>query len=337
MKNKWSPGKTAATVLGAIGGVFLLLISLFASMDPLARNLQLFASALEGASGETEDDERYRVDAFDDQKHSGEEYSDDEGSGSKDSAQDDDWSYDEWSKEGENWWDDDDWWQDEEDPPANGSQPEDDGQYYEFHDAISPDLSYQVKLEQFADFAPESTNVMAGGEYPKVTCEDKDKEKRINKALYQEIEEVYDYIARSVQEIEEDQFFLFEVDSYVTYMDEDVLSIAYVEYGYLDDDMFESYVVSVNIDMESGLAMTNSQILHIDDDFSIDFRERTIEQNGDNDSLNYYTDQEITEMLNDDDYLIIFYTPLGMEVGFNYYFGWVTVTYTDYKDYMNPL
>ena len=38
-------------------------------------------------------------------------------------------------------------------------------------------------------------------------------------------------------------------------------------------------------------------------------------------------------MLNDDDSLIIFYTPLGMEVGFNYYYGWVTVTYKDYQKY----
>ena len=45
------------------------------------------------------------------------------------------------------------------------------------------------------------------------------------------------------------------------------------------------------------------------------------------------SDQEITYYLTDSDYLIIFYTPLGMEVGFNYYDGWVTVTYRDYEKY----
>ena len=108
------------------------------------------------------------------------------------------------------------------------------------------------------------------------------------------------------------------------------------EYAYLDDEMYESYVVSVNFDMESGMQMTNSQILDIDDEFSIDFRERNERQNGQTDGLEYYSDQDITEMLNDDDYLIIFYTPLGMEVGINYYFGWVTVTYTDYEKFSNP-
>lgn len=320
MKNKWGPGKITATVFGGIGAGILLIVSLFASMGQMARNIRLIDRVLFGADAIVEEDDRDLADALDDWK---------------DSAQEDD----EWSGEGDSRWDDDDWylWQDEEEPPEKGSQQEDNGQYYEFHDAIRKDLSYQVKLEKFADFADGSTNAMAGGEYAVVTCEDKDKEKRINKALYQEIDEVYDYVARTGQEIDDDQFFLFEVDSYVTYMDEDVLSVAYVEYGYLDDDTYESYVISVNLDMESGLAMTNSQILNIDDDFSIEFRERTIEQNGENDSLDYYTDQEITEMLNDDDYLIIFYTPLGIEVGFNYYYGWVTVTYTDYEGYMNPL
>ena len=131
--------------------------------------------------------------------------------------------------------------------------------------------------------------------------------------------------------------FVFDMESYVTYMEEDILSVIYVEYAYLDDQTYESYVVSVNIDMDSGMEMTNSQILEIDDEFSIDFRKRSEKQNGQSETMDYYTDQEITSMMNDDSTLIIFYTPLGMEVGFNYYYGWVTVTYPDYAKYQNPL
>ena len=118
-------------------------------------------------------------------------------------------------------------------------------------------------------------------------------------------------------------------------MDEDVLSIAYVEYGYLDGEFYESYVVSVNIDMESKMALTNSQILEINDQFSVDFRNRSERQNGEVSYLYNFTDQEITDLLNDDNSLIIFYTPLGMEVGFNYDYGygWVTVTYKDYAKF----
>ena len=210
-------------------------------------------------------------------------------------------------------------------------------QYYEFHNEISSALSYQIDIEEFAEFVEGSSNVMAGGNYPKVTCEDEIKEERVNNIIYREIASIFEHLEYVEQELDEETFFLYEVESYVTYMDEDILSVAYVEYGYLDDETFESYVISVNIDMESGFAMTNSQMLSIDDDFSIDFRERTERQNGTNEMLDYYSDQEITQLLNDEDSLIIFYTPLGMEVGFNFYYGWVTVTYPDYAKFANPL
>ena len=44
------------------------------------------------------------------------------------------------------------------------------------------------------------------------------------------------------------------------------------------------------------------------------------------------TDQEITALFNSPD-IIVFYTPKGMEIGFNYDEGWVTVTYEEYEQY----
>ena len=34
------------------------------------------------------------------------------------------------------------------------------------------------------------------------------------------------------------------------------------------------------------------------------------------------------------DDIIVFYTPNGMEIGFNYEEGWVTVTYEEYEKYL---
>ena len=85
--------------------------------------------------------------------------------------------------------------------------------------------------------------------------------------------------------------------------------------------------------METGMLMNNTHLLAVDDNFSVDFRKRCELQNGVIENLDYMSDQEITYYLTDSDYLIIFYTPLGMEVGFNYYDGWVTVTYRDYEKY----
>ena len=82
--------------------------------------------------------------------------------------------------------------------------------------------------------------------------------------------------------------------------------------------------------------MDNTGIIDVDDDFSIDFRKRSDTQNGTIDDLTMMTDQEITRYLSSKDSLIIFYTPQGMEIGFNYGNGdgWVTVTYKDYEEFL---
>ncbi len=144
---------------------------------------------------------------------------------------------------------------------------------------------------------------------------------------------VEEHIASSVDYLTGDEEYRFEGVGYVTYMSEKILSVIYVEYGYLNGSYLESYVVSYNVDMETGMLMNNTHLLAVDDNFSVDFRKRCELQNGVIENLDYMSDQEITYYLTDSDYLIIFYTPLGMEVGFNYYDGWVTVTYRDYEKY----
>lgn len=310
MKKTWTPGKIIATVFGSIGACVVLIVSLYASMRPLSASIKLMDKLFYDSQDE------HRETAGLDPETPQESTDPEQPDGSRaDNETPDEEAEDDWS---------------DEDSFAGD-------QYYEFHNEISKDLSYQVSMEEFSEFATTNPKVRTGGNYPKVICEDKKKEERVNNIIYREIESVFDHLEYVGQELDEETLFMFAVESYVTFMDEDTLSVAYVEYGYLDDETFESYVISVNVDMESGLAMTNSQILNINDDFSIDFRERTERQNGSNEMLDYYSDQEITQLLNDEDSLIIFYTPLGMEVGFNFYYGWVTVTYQDYARYVNPL
>lgn len=311
MKKTWTPGKIIAAVFGSIGACAVLIVSLYASMRPLSASIKLMDKLFYDSQ-----DEHREIAGLD--PETPQESTDPE---QPDGSRADNETPDEEAEE--------------DDRPDGDSFAGD--QYYEFHNEISKDLSYQVSMEEFSEFATTNPKVRTGGNYPKVICEDKKKEERVNNIIYREIESVFDHLEYVGQELDEEALFMFAVESYVTYMNEDTLSVAYVEYGYLDDETFESYVISVNVDMESGLAMTNSQILNINDDFSIDFRERTERQNGSNEMLDYYSDQEITQLLNDEDSLIIFYTPLGMEVGFNFYYGWVTVTYQDYARYVNPL
>ena len=74
--------------------------------------------------------------------------------------------------------------------------------------------------------------------------------------------------------------------------------------------------------------------LNLNDDFAVDFREREISENGDG-ALTDYTDQEILAMLKDEDTLVLFYTPMGLEVGLNLDGEIVYVTYEDYMDFRN--
>lgn len=204
-------------------------------------------------------------------------------------------------------------------------------EYYEFEDDIKADLSYQVDKDVIEE-SEETGIAKMIAERPYVVMEDQVKEDRINGLIKKEMEKVREHIEQIAGELSKENEFQMEVRSYITYMDEETLSIVLEEDGYLDNSFYESRLISLNFDMETGMAMTNTQILKIDDEFTIDFRERCEKQNGEIYGLNYYSDQDITSLMNEESTLILFYTPLGLEVGFNYPDGWVTVTYPDYED-----
>lgn len=307
MKKNWSSGKTAAVVLGSICAGMILLTVFCVDVFRLARVFFVVENESHVANREETDEEpESSRDKFKEELTPRE----DSGSSSRDKDYDD--SYDDF---------------------FGYDSYDDESEYYEFHDEIREDLFYQVEFEYYSEEF-DNKNVAVSVIYPVVYGKDSAIDfSGVNNAIQNELGEIKDYTASVAEEFPEDVEFSFEADSYVTYMDEKILSIIYVEDSYIDEESFESYVVSVNVDMESGLAMTNSQILDIDDNFSIDFRNRSEEQNGEIGGLSLYSDQDITGMLTDDESLIIFYTPLGMEVGFNYYYGWVTVTYKDYQKY----
>lgn len=204
-------------------------------------------------------------------------------------------------------------------------------EYYEFEDDIKADLSYQADKDVIEE-SEETGIAKMIAERPYVIMEDQVKEDRINGLIKKEMEKVREHIEQIAGELSKENEFQMEVRSYITYMDEETLSIVLEEDGYLDSSFYESRLISLNFDMETGMAMTNTQILKIDDEFTIDFRERCEKQNGEIYGLNYYSDQDITSLMNEESTLILFYTPLGLEVGFNYPDGWVTVTYPDYEE-----
>ncbi len=306
MKKPWTTGKILGTIFGCFGIGVALIVSFMVSVYQITDFIMAVAESEYFEAEYDEDrDEDFDEDRADDRDN---DYDDD-----RDDDYDDDYTY--------------------------GGEDDDDvynyfeNEYYEFEDAVRDDLSYRVEFDTYEkdDFMEDSGYISMDVTYPVVYGDSVDEE-RVNDAIQGEIGVVEDYLDDIADYLGGGEY-TFTAYAYVTYMSEEVLSVAYVEYAYLDGDYFESYVVPVNIDMETGMVLKNSQFFSVDDDFSIEFRKRCERQNGIIDSISDMSDQEITEYLSDESTVIAFYTPLGMEIGFNYYDGWVTVTYSDYKKY----
>ncbi len=209
-----------------------------------------------------------------------------------------------------------------------------DDRYYDLHDEIRTDLSYQVRMEDF-EYETDYDNTIILANIPVVSGEDVPNLDKINKDIRKEVDEMtalFESEYESHISESEENYFVATLAGYVAYMDEDKLSIAWQEEMYSDRDS-GVYLRSINVDMKNGVILDNEDILAIDDEFSVEFRQKSDEQNGEISYLTYMTDQQITDYFKSDD-IIVFYTPKGMEIGFNYEEGWVTVTYEEYEKYL---
>ena len=95
------------------------------------------------------------------------------------------------------------------------------------------------------------------------------------------------------------------------------------------------------MNLKMGTIMDNTQILQLEDSFGEEFRQRSNKQNGSTYGIELFSNVEIVSMLKEKDSIIIFYTPIGLELGYSYekdgYTGWVTISMQDYENYMKTL
>lgn len=208
------------------------------------------------------------------------------------------------------------------------------GKYYtELYSDFRYDLDYQVEM-QYGLYSPEEYEfVMIDVEYPVIKGNAPNRDV-LNEYLEYEYSYYVDYFLEEYEPyMETDSYFMVAAVPYVTYMDENVMSVVFQEEVVLDDFSAINFYC-LNFDMKNGVLLNNTEILHMDEEFVIDFRKREILENGD-EILTNFTDQEILEMLKDEDYLVIFYTPMGMEVGLNLGNVVIYMTYSDYLKYLN--
>ena len=235
-------------------------------------------------------------------------------------------------------WEDESW---KEEPYNYDADSVGDEYYVTYCNCIDETVSYSLKREYLEEVDEENqicirvSYYQLEGDLPEIdSMNEAIKEKACMYAnLYLEDQDYY-----------EDYFedygpgFVATVDSYVTYNDEHTISFV-MDSLYEDAIDLYSGLNCLTLNLDTATEVDNSEVLNIDDDLVAAFRKQSNYQNGTIDEIDEMSDDEIKE--NMENSLILFYTPLGLEVGFeystDYSYGWVTATFSDYEKYLKSL
>ncbi len=203
--------------------------------------------------------------------------------------------------------------------------------YLELANSLRDDLQYSAKFNEYTHYDPD-TNVDIDIEYVEIEGDIPSVE-QINEYL----EDGAMYYLQELGSADISDVYL-SVDSYVTYMDEKTLSVVVDEryiigdYEYIQMDLY-----CMNFDMTTGALLYNTEIIEASPNLAAAFRKQSNYQNGEAEIVQELSDKEITEYMADEEALILYYTPVGLEVGFNYYDGWISATLKEYDDFLAKL
>ena len=207
-------------------------------------------------------------------------------------------------------------------------RPEDE-YYLELADSIRDDLSYSADFEyyQTSDYDNsvqiEIRYAQISGDVPAID--------EINKYL----KDGAMYYATYFDSVSATDLWL-NVTSYVTYMDEEKLSVVVDErFVYGEEQYYNLYCM--NIDLITGSLWYNTDMLDVSEELVKAFREQNDYQNGESYAVSQYSDEEIMDMLSDEEALILYYSPVGLEVGYNHPDGWISVTFKEYERFLLTL
>lgn len=205
----------------------------------------------------------------------------------------------------------------------------DDEYYVELADSIRDDLSYSVTFDEYEVYDPDN-NVDIWIEYAQV-----DGDIPAVDAINEYLEDGAMYYARYFDSVFATNVTLSAV-TYVTYMDEEMLSVVVDErYSYENEQHFNLYCM--NFDLTTGTLLYNTEMIEASEELAKAFRSQSDYQNGESIAVSQYTDKEIVDFMADEESLILYYTPVGLEVGYNYSDGWITATLKEYEEYLKRL
>ena len=225
----------------------------------------------------------------------------------------------------------------EETAPEEAYIPSADDEYYvTLANAVRDDLSYRVEWEEY-DLRDEETGATASGRYPQLSGGNIPQLDQLNELIRSEatyFSSLYEYY-RGWQG--ESVVYHAESIGYVTYMDEEKISIVLQE-DYEMDGQSSISLYSINVDLISGEIMDNGGLIEYSPQLAERFRDQSSRQNGRVEAVEMMDDEQLLDFLSDENTNIVFYTPVGLEIGFNYTTsdstGWVTATIKDYAGYV---
>ncbi len=196
--------------------------------------------------------------------------------------------------------------------------------YEEVVDALRYDLSYQVQWQDYSAANEDGTinyytlYPVLEGDIPNVG------------QLNQEILDAAQRDLEYCQYVLEEGFETCSVenDCYVTYMDEEKISIVFLERIYMNG-IGVPRIYDINLDLRTGSVLAHGDMVEYSESLARRVRAQNAAQNStDLDDMGL-TDADILELLQGGGGTA-FYTPVGLEIGFNYNmaanYGWLTVT-----------
>lgn len=220
--------------------------------------------------------------------------------------------------------------------------------YDEVVDWINEDVNYAVSRHGY-DYYNKKYNISAEFSYVQLSSDEINEE--ILSSINDELARKVNHFIDRMSEMDKETLKVYAnnhivLDSYVTYNDEKKISVycdykSYYNghyYNFVSDDSF-----SMNFDLESGYEIYNVDLIQFDDALYEEFMANYEAQNP------KLAEQGITFNIEDvkqwlsDFSGIVFFTPMGMEIGFNYYnsdmdaSGTVLVTFKDYEKYKKSM
>lgn len=112
---------------------------------------------------------------------------------------------------------------------------------------------------------------------------------------------------------------------YITFMDEEKISVVF-KHNFYKKNVTEVRLDARTFRIDTQEEVTPEEMTELDLDLAMRFQAQDKLQNEGVEYVQQLTGEELLDILKNPEQAVFFYTPVGVEAGFNYDSGWVTVT-----------